>query len=381
MKFKIKTKDIKEVLSVVSRVVDPRPAALSLQGLYLKTKENVLEVVGSDLDIVLKARTGVKTEVEGETLVNARVLSEIVRKLPTGEAIFSDIGSELKVEINKMAFELRKLDEKTYPEALLEETKKENTKEVETSELFEAIKKVGIASSPEGGRPVLTGVYFNNKNNKTELVATDSYRLATHSLSKAPLEDIGIISHRALNETIRVFEDSDDTIKINSNERELHFYNEKFSASLRKLEGSFPEYENLFPKETLFSIEVKKTEILESLDRATVVAEGFIPVKIMLENNETLKITTVNKDIGGGNEEVSIKTLGVDLDDLSGFEMSFNPNYFMQGIEVLDGDTVYIRFSGNEKPVVIQGDQEDYKYLLMPVRTNQWRTKTQRKLM
>ena len=371
MKFKIKTKDIKEVLSVVSRVVDPRPAALSLQGLYLKTKENVLEVVGSDLDIVLKARTGVKTEVEGETLVNARVLSEIVRKLPTGEAIFSDIGSELKVEINKMAFELRKLDEKTYPEALLEETKKENTKEVETSELFEAIKKVGIASSPEGGRPVLTGVYFNNKNNKTELVATDSYRLATHSLSKAPLEDIGIISHRALNETIRVFEDSNDTIKINSNERELHFYNEKFSASLRKLEGSFPEYENLFPKETLFSIEVKKTEILESLDRATVVAEGFIPVKIMLENNETLKITTVNKDIGGGNEEVSIKTLGVDLDDLSGFEMSFNPNYFMQGIEVLDGDTVYIRFSGNEKPVVIQGDLEDYKYLLMPVRTNQ----------
>ena len=146
---------------------------------------------------------------------------------------------------------------------------------------------------------------------------------------------------------------------------------EKFSASLRKLEGSFPEYENLFPKETLFSIEVKKTEILESLDRATVVAEGYIPVKIILENNETLKITTVNKDIGGGNEEVAVKTLGVNLESLSGFEMSFNPNYFMQGIEVLDGETVYIRFSGNEKPVVIQGEVENYKYLLMPVRTNQ----------
>ena len=187
MKFKIKTKDLKEVVSAVSRVVDPRPATPSLQGLYLITKEDTLEVVGSDLDIVLKARTGVKTEVEGETLVNARVLSEIVRKLPTGEATLSDIGSELKVEIKKMDFELRKLDEKTYPEALLEESKNENTEEVETLELFESIKKVGIASSPEGGRPVLTGVYFNNKNNKTELVATDSYRLATHSLSEIPL--------------------------------------------------------------------------------------------------------------------------------------------------------------------------------------------------
>ena len=371
MKFKIKTKDLKKVISAVSRVVDPRPATHSLQGLYLRTKENILEVVGSDLDIVLKARTEVKTEVEGETLVNARVLSEIVRKLPTGEAIFSDIGSELKVEIKKMDFELRKLDEKTYPEALLEENSKDNTEEVETTELFESIKKVGIASSPEGGRPVLTGVYFNNKNKKTELVATDSYRLATYSLSEIPIKDIGIISYRALNEAIRVFENSDEPIKINSNERELHFYNDEFSASLRKLEGTFPEYENLFPKETLFSIEVKKTELLESLDRATVVAEGFIPVKIILESNDTLKITTINKDIGGGNEDVSIKTLGVDVEDVSGFEMSFNPNYFMQGIEVLDGDTVYIRFSGNEKPVVIQGEVENYKYLLMPVRTSQ----------
>ena len=370
MKFKIKTSDLKHVVSTVSRIVDPRPATPALQGLHLKTKENRLEVVGSDLDIVLKARTGVKTEVEGETLVNARDLSEIVRKLPSGEATFSDIGSELKVEIKKMAFELRKLDAKTYPEVLLEENTNDNTEEIETTELFESIKKVGIASSPEGGRPILTGIYFNNKNNNTELVATDSYRLATHTLSEIPVKDIGIISYRALNETIRVFENTDEPIKINSNERELHFYNEKTSASIRKLEGTFPEYEKLFPKETLFTIEVKKTEILDSLDRATVVAEGFIPVKIVLSDNETLKITTVNKDIGGGNEEVSIKTLGVDLDDLSGFEMSFNPTYFMQGIEVLDGETVYIRFSGNEKPVVIQGEVENYKYLLMPVRTN-----------
>ena len=370
MKFKIKTNALKEVVSSVSRVVDPRPATPSLQGIYLKTREDLLEVVGSDLDIVLKARTAVKTEVEGETLVNARVLSEIVRKLPTGEVTFSDIGTELKVETKKMEFKLRKLDEKTYPEALLEDNTNKNTEEVEVTELFESIKKVGIASSPEGGRPVLTGVYFNNKNDATELVATDSYRLATYSLSEIPIKDIGIISYRALSETIRVFENSDDPIKINSNERELYFYNEKTSAAVRKLEGNFPEYENLFPKETLFTIEVKKSEILESLDRATVVAEGFIPVKIVLSDNETLNITTVNKDIGGGNEEVSVKTLGVELGDISGFEMSFNPNYFMQGIEVLDGETVYIRFSGNEKPVVIQGEVENYKYLLMPVRTN-----------
>ena len=370
MKFKIQTKELKDIVGSVSRVVDPRPTTPALQGLYIKAHRNVVEVIGSDLDVVLKARTETPVEVDGESLVNARVLSEIVRKLPSGEVVFSDVGSEIKVEIKKLDFVLRKLDEKTYPETLLNETEKKDSKEIETDDLFESLKKVGIATSPEGGRPILTGVFFNNQNKKTELAATDSYRLATNTISEIPINNIGILSFRALNETIKLFENTNEPIKINSNEKELHLYNEKFSASLRKLEGTFPEYKNLFPKETLFSIEVKKTEILESLDRATVVAEGFIPVNMLLTNNETLKITTINKDIGGGNEEVSIKVLGLETGDLTGFEMSFNPNYLIQGIEVLEGETVYIRFSGNEKPVVIQGEEETYKYLLMPVRTS-----------
>ena len=379
MKFKIQTKDLKDIVGSVSRVVDPRPTTPALQGLYIKAHRDTVEVIGSDLDVVLKARTETPVEVDGESLVNARVLSGIVRKLPSGEVVFSDVGSEIKVEIKKLDFVLRKLDEKTYPETLLNETEKKDSKEIETDDLFESLKKVGIATSPEGGRPILTGVFFDNQNKKTELAATDSYRLATNTVSEIPINNIGILSFRALNETIKLFENTNEPIKINSNEKELHLYNEKFSASLRKLEGSFPEYKNLFPKETLFSIEVKKTEILESLDRATVVAEGFIPVNMLLTNNETLKITTINKDIGGGNEEVSIKVLGLETGDLTGFEMSFNPNYLIQGIEVLDGETVYIRFSGNEKPVVIQGEEETYKYLLMPVRTSSWKTKNQKK--
>ena len=369
MKFKIKTSDLKNMVSTVSRIIDPRPATPSLQGIYIRTLGSGVEVVGSDLDIVIKAKSSADVEIEGEALINSRVLTDIVRKLPKGDVVFSDIGSELRVEQNKLNFTLRKLDEKTYPEALLKENyENEKSLEIDPIELFESLKKVGIAASPEGGRPILTGVYFNNENEKTELAATDSYRLATHDITSFPIKDAGILSFRSLNETAKIFEQTNDKISINSTERELHFYDSKFSASIRKLEGNFPEYRNLFPKETLFSIEVNKNTILEALDRATVVAEGFIPVKLEVVDSGTLKITTINKDIGGGNEEVSIKTLGLEVGDVSGFTMSFNPNYLMQGIEVLDGDTVFMRFSGNEKPVVVQGEHETFKYLLMPVR-------------
>ena len=118
-------------------------------------------------------------------------------------------------------------------------------------------------------------------------------------------------------------------------------------------------------------MEIDKKTILDSLDRSTVVAEGFIPVTLKVIDENILHIYSTNKDIGGGVEEVDINILGLDVGDVSNFEISFNPNYLIQGIEVLEGSKVYLRFSGNDKPAVIQGEEEKYKYLLMPVRTNQ----------
>ena len=371
MKFKTKTKDIKEVVAAVSRVVNPRSTTPVLSGLYMRAGDGSVEIIGSDLDITIKSNIKVEVDVEGDCLVSSNKLSEIVRKLPEGDVVFSDVGSDLKIETTSLSFTLRKLENEEYPEAFLRSHEEnENTQEVLVSELFDSIKNVGIASTPEGGRPVLTGVYFNNREEKTELAATDSYRLATQEISSFPIDDVGIISFRSLSEVIRLFENEESTLKINSNEKDLYFFNDKYFASLRKVEGSFPEYQNLFPKETLFTAEVNKNEILECLDRSTVVAEGYIPVTFIFENNDLLKITTLNKDVGGGNEELKVKILGVETGDIDGFQMSFNPSFLIQGIEVLEGNKAYFRFSGNEKPVVIQGDSENYKYLLMPVRAS-----------
>ena len=375
MKFKTKTKELREAVSSVSRVVSPRPSTPAMSGLYIRVIEDFVELIGSDLDITIKSRVSVEVDLDGDCLINSNKLSEIIRKLPEGEVVFSDIGSDLKIETETLDFTLRKLESKDYPQVFLNNHEEnENTQEVKVSELFDSLKNVGIASTPEGGRPILTGIYFNNQGEKTELAATDSYRLATQEISNFPINDVGIVSYRSLSEVIKLFENEDEKLKINSNEKDIYFFNDKYFASLRKVEGTFPQYENLFPKETLFTVEINKKEILESLDRATVVAEGYIPVTFVFENNDLLTITTLNKDVGGGKEEIGIKILGVETGEIKGFKASFNPNFLIQGIEVLEGNTVYMRFSGNEKPVVIQGDVENYKYLLMPVRST-WKNK------
>ena len=370
MKFKIDSKDLRNLFSSVSRAVNPKPSVPSLQGVYIEAKEKELVLIGSDLDLIIKAKKPLKIEIEGECLVNARIASEVVRKLPSGEVVVSDVGEELRIETGSLSFNLRKLDEKQYPKEIIkEELFEEGVEFFEKEELFEAINQVGVAAAQEGSTPVLTGILFDSKEGKTKLVATDSYRLASKELVDFPVKDLGVVSKKALSEVVRLFEERETKVGVVVREREVFFDDGVYQASLRKIEGDYPKHKDLFPKETVFSIETEKDKIMEALDRSSVVAEGYIPIKISF-SKDSLKITSINQDIGGGKEEVPCKFLGVDIKEVEKFEMSFNPTYLMEAISVLVGGRVYFRFSGNQKPLLIQGETDNYQHLLMPVRSD-----------
>jgi DNA polymerase-3 subunit beta len=255
LKFKSKTKELKDVILSVSRAVDIKPSTPSLQGIYIKVEGGSCEVVGSDLDLVIKARLDVESMVDGECLVSSKVLSEVVRKMAPGEVVFSDLGSEVMIETEKSEYKLRKLDHLTYPKALLENSYEEvNSQELEPTELFTALRKVGIAASPEGGKPILTGVYFDNTEEKTTLVSTDSYRLATNTISNLPIKDAGIVSYRSLNETIKLFEETENKIFINSTERELIFITRNITHLLENSKETTPNTKRFFQKKTFFQL-------------------------------------------------------------------------------------------------------------------------------
>ena len=370
MKFKTSSKELQTLFSSVSRAVSLRPSIPSLQGVYLLVKEKELILTGSDLDIVIKGKRSVEVDVEGECLINARIASEVIRKLPSGEVVISDLGEDLRIETGSLSFNLRKLDEKQYPKELVEEKIiKEETSSFQKEEFFEAVNQVGVAAAQEGSKPILTGVLFDTKDGKTSLVATDSYRLAIKELKNFSKEDLGVVSKKALNEVVRLFEESENEVNLLVEERQVFFDDGNYQVSLRKIEGEYPKYKKLFPKETVFSIETEKEKILGALDRSSVVAEGYIPIKLSF-SKDSLIITSINKNIGVGKEEVPCNILGVNVKEIEKFEMSFNPTYLMEAIGALFGSKVYLRFSGNQKPLLIQGETDGYKHLLMPVRSN-----------
>ena len=104
MKFKTTSKEIKNFVLSVSRAIDIKPSNPALQGIYLRAENGLCELIGTDLDLVIKAKFPVEVLVDGESLINSRVFSEVVRKLPVGEVVFSDLGSEIKIETKKTEY-------------------------------------------------------------------------------------------------------------------------------------------------------------------------------------------------------------------------------------------------------------------------------------
>ena len=96
MKFKTKTKELREAVSSVSRVVNPRPSTPAMSGLYVRVIEDFVELIGSDLDITIKSRVPVEVDLDGDCLVNSNKLSEIIRKLPEGEVFFQTLEAILR---------------------------------------------------------------------------------------------------------------------------------------------------------------------------------------------------------------------------------------------------------------------------------------------
>ena len=147
MRFKTTSKEIKEFVLSVSRAVDIKPPNPSLQGIYLRVADSFCELIGTDLDLVIKAKFPVEEMVEGESLINSRVFSEVVRKLPVGDVVFSDLGNEVKIETKKTEYKLRKLDHLTYPKSLLEDPyNTETSQKLKTFEVINVITNKSLSS-------------------------------------------------------------------------------------------------------------------------------------------------------------------------------------------------------------------------------------------
>jgi DNA polymerase-3 subunit beta len=209
---------------------------------------------------------------------------------------------------------------------------------------------------------VLTGILVRFEPGKIVMAATDSYRLAVKqtALEGTVPELEAIVPARALQELARIAS-SGDEVEVGVHENQVIFATSGVWLTTRRIDGQFPNYKQLLPEAFEYELTVPRIELLEVVKRASVMIQRSTPLQIRFAEGE-LTVIARTHEVGESQESMPVAFTGDTL------EMGFNADFLRDGLESLEGDDVRVKLISPLRPAVIQGDGDDFTYLVMPIR-------------
>jgi DNA polymerase III subunit beta len=233
---------------------------------------------------------------------------------------------------------------------------------VDRESLLETIARVARAASRDESRPVLTGVLVSFTGGKLVMAATDSYRLAVKEteLDGSAPELEAIVPSRALQELARIANHG-DTVEVGVHENQVLFSTDGAWLTTRRIDGQFPNYRQLLPEQFEHELTLPRTEILEVVRRASVMIQRATPLQLRFAEGE-LTVIARTHEVGESQESMPVGFSGETL------EIGFNADFLRDGLESMDGDDVRFKLISPLRPAVLQGESDDFTYLVMPIR-------------
>jgi DNA polymerase III subunit beta len=232
--------------------------------------------------------------------------------------------------------------------------------------LSSMVRKVAKAVSRDETRAILTGVLMVIEGPAVKLVATDSYRLAVvERLLDEPVgADIeAVVPGRALDEAIKLAA-SGDSVRLGVSDNQIVFEFGETTFITRRIEGTFPNYKQLIPKESESEVMVNTEEMLAAVKRVSLMALHNTPLKIEVKkDDQTLGLSATTQDVGDASEDLMVRVAGKDV------EIAFNHAFLMDGLSSIPAEETRLEFQSSLKPGLLRSEgEEDFLYLLMPVR-------------
>jgi DNA polymerase-3 subunit beta len=231
--------------------------------------------------------------------------------------------------------------------------------------LIKGLKSVVYSASVSTIRPTLSSVLIVSEEEDVIFVATDSFRLAEKKIGVKKHKDFNqiLIPIKNISEIIRVLDDTKDDVEVFLNENQIAFAFNDIYLTSRVIDGTFPDYKQIIPKEVKTEVVLLKQDFLSSLKISNIFADKFSQVIFNISSkNKTLKISTKNMDVGENVTNIDAVIKGDDL------IISFNYKYIIDCFQSVDSDSISLSFSDNNKPMVIKGvSDSSFLYLVMPM--------------
>src|SRR4051794_28013579 len=362
MKVVCQREELSQRLAVVARAVSTRASVQILSGVLLRAEGGRLHLAATDMELSLRSSLEAQVDGDGAVVVPGRLLVDLVRLLPDSEVTIEHRADESVVRITSgsSASTLHTYAAEDFPR--LPDLDTVGTFTVDRESLLETVSRVARSASRDESRPVLTGILVRFETGKIVMAATDSYRLAVKETSVTDeLPELeAIIPARALQELARIASGSDD-LQLGMQDNHVVFGSEGTWLTTRRIDGQFPNVRQLLPEQFEQELPLPREEVLDVVRRVSLMAQRNSPLRLRWADGE-LTVSAVTQDVGEARESLPAPYTGDPM------EIGFNAKFLRDGLESVDSETVKFKLISPLRPAVLEGDADDYLYLIMPIR-------------
>ena len=366
MRFTISREKLQEGLTAVGPSVPSKTTLPVLANLLLETTERGIRLSGTDLDIAVSTEVSADVEGAGAITIPAKKLSEIARELPPAPVKIAAVGEQrVTLECGRSKFKLLGLprDEfPTFPQVRFNESWR-----VRSGDLQKLISHTAFAVSTEESRPILNGVLWELRPERMRMVATNGHRLTRMDL---PITSSGtggdlIVPPKALEQVRRLFPAEED-LEIAQGDNHLGFRSPFTAVFTRLIEGPYPNYEQVIPRDNDRVAISDKVALISALKRMSVIASDQTHRIRLSFNAGLLRFSVQTPDLGEAQDELPIRFTGDPID------IGFNANYLLEILRFMPTDEVRITLKAPERAATLEpeawNDTASYLCLVMPLR-------------
>lgn len=374
MKVSLIQENLAKALLYINKAVSSRPNIPILANVLLETEKGKLKLSATNLDIGISTWIGATIAEEGKVTVSARMLSDFVNSLKKGKIELLQQNQTLVVKSVDNVAEFYIIPAEDFPR--VPQVEGDALLEINALSLADTFTKTAFAASTDESRPALTGLLFKGVKEKLTIVGVDGFRLSKKELLLE--NDLGskdfeeIVPARAVSEVETLIKDisgKEDSVKIYllGNKNQMLFKIGDVELSTRLIEGKFPEYENILPKDYKISFKAEKTVFTDMLKVVSIFARNVVGNKTkfsVIGMDSKLQLTTTVVDIGNNESEIKIKE--IEGDD---FETAFNVKFLQDMVNTISGEFIVFQTNGPTAPgVFLDPNDKDFIHVVMPMR-------------
>ncbi len=363
MKLECKIEEIKNGIAQAERIVGKNLTLPILNSILLSAGKNSLKLRSTNLSIGVEIEIPAKIQKEGIIAISGSVLNSIFSNFSQNESVsLEGIDGNLLISTKKSKIKLKGQPHEDFP-TIPKVTGLDF--EIESKKIIDGIKSVYYSALISDIKPEISSVFIYTKEDNLVFVATDSFRLAEKKIKTKNLPEISgiLLPFKNVSEILRIFGEFKGDLKISFNKNAISFSSNNIYLTSRVIDGIFPDYKQIIPKEANTTVVVLKQDLLNALKLSNIFSDKFNQVNLKVSPNEKVfELSSSNNDVGENKTYLDATITGENI------ELGFNYKYFLDCFQSINTDSVSIKLAGSLKPIVISAiSDSSFTYLIMPM--------------